>query len=478
MTAPSRHDIVVSEIGPLAIPVVVIVIQLVFWWVGGRQMLIFGSIPLALLYGLALWLAADKGVRLEQHAKDYGFDRRKMDKEPADKSLADKFKAADKEGAEQKVKEGEAATALQASIVEAMTRHDEKGEVFSYSTREDLMDEIGRVTGWSRANTDRDYDRLTDILDRLQTRVGDEYQDIHLRTGWLMTAQAFLLVGYVQTLNAERFQDLTRQILSTGIASMGALVAFVLTLAIFYGHALAHVLKDSRDAAQEAATEYGVPWTGVSTSTKAHRFGHLATKALPSTAFVAWVALAILAGFNTFERKNQGGDIGLVIQVPPTVMNSSGRWFTLKPSPAFPVGSAKFDEAVKGCAAPAETVAAAKSWLNDVVKEWKNREHPSDSDWIVVVGATDRLPLDDRLRQRFDSNMGLARARAEEIAAMLESATKHDSPEHRLTDSRAKVETVGPAYTPASQPIVPAARVCLDRELSEDRRVRIWMHAR
>lgn len=43
------------------------------------------------------------------------------------------------------------------------------------------------------------------------------------------------------------------------------------------------------------------------------------------------------------------------------------------------------------------------------------KEHPGPPRWIVIIGSTDRVPLRGRARATFESNFGLARARAEWI---------------------------------------------------------------
>lgn len=53
--------------------------------------------------------------------------------------------------------------------------------------------------------------------------------------------------------------------------------------------------------------------------------------------------------------------------------------------------------------------------INAVCTTWKNRVHGENRGLLLVVGATDRVPLSPSLRRQYESNVGLAQARAEAV---------------------------------------------------------------
>jgi hypothetical protein len=98
------------------------------------------------------------------------------------------------------------------------------------------------------------------VLDRLQSRINEEYTDISSRIGWLMTGQAFLLGAFATILNAEHLGDEAKHWFSTGVAFSGAVISFVLALSTFFGHALIQKIKKPRDEAEIImADEFHVP---------------------------------------------------------------------------------------------------------------------------------------------------------------------------------------------------------------------------
>jgi hypothetical protein len=82
---------------------------------------------------------------------------------------------------------------------------------------------------------------------------------------------------------------------------------------------------------------------------------------------------------------------------------------------------------------------------------------------VLVVGATDHLPPTRNTRARFESNFGLARARAEAVKTRLASCSTHIPAEHTLA------LVTGPSKTPASGG---SSRV--PHGYGEDRRVDVW----
>jgi hypothetical protein len=349
----------------------------------------------------------------------------------------------------------------------------------------------------STDDPDEQFKRLTQVVDKLQSRIGEEYTDIASRTGWLVTGQAFLLAAFVTVLNAERLTAASKQWLSVGIGLAGAAISFVLALSIFYGMALIEALKDPRDAAETAAErDFKVPKTGVAKEKEAHTYGHYATRYIPCLAYAAWVALTLLAIGQAFSptapsgmtlmfppvgtaphdgTTPQGGTQPQDGSAPPAGPTVSGRgWRQLESSPWFARGADTYDKTVAGCPAPEEKRHEVNDWLEQVVAEWENRAAASKGDVLILVGGADRIRLGDALRRQYDTNMGLARNRAELIKHLLEDATNGQPEEHKLTTERILVLVTGPQYSPtAERPAAGQTEKC--EEFADDRRVQVWL---
>lgn len=56
-----------------------------------------------------------------------------------------------------------------------------------------------------------------------------------------------------------------------------------------------------------------------------------------------------------------------------------------------------------------------KSQLTQICGEWKNRNPVQQGRMLQVIGSTDRVPLSASIRRQFESNVGLAQARAEQV---------------------------------------------------------------
>jgi hypothetical protein len=144
---------------------------------------------------------------------------------------------------------------------------------------------VAKVMGWFTQSNELRFTRMKYVLDRLQSRIGEEYTDISSRIGWLMTGQAFLLGAFATILNAERLGDEAKHWFSTGVAFSGAVISLVLTLSTFFGHALIRKLKKPRDEAEAIMqADFHVPRAGVPVTHSAHRLGHAATRYLPTFA--------------------------------------------------------------------------------------------------------------------------------------------------------------------------------------------------
>jgi outer membrane protein OmpA-like peptidoglycan-associated protein len=82
-----------------------------------------------------------------------------------------------------------------------------------------------------------------------------------------------------------------------------------------------------------------------------------------------------------------------------------------------------------------------KATVDDICKKWQKRTERQEG-LLIVVGATDRTPLGPSARVRYESNFGLARARAEEIKSKLTPCGSG------IDDSRILAIVTGPRSTP------------------------------
>jgi hypothetical protein len=96
-----------------------------------------------------------------------------------------------------------------------------------------------------------------------------------------------------------------------------------------------------------------------------------------------------------------------------------------------------------------------------ICKQWKARAKDQHA-LLLVIGATDRVPLVSAARAQFESNFGLARARAETVKSTLHT-------ECGIAAEQMIALVSGPRKTPA---LTPAAR--RERGEGEDRRVDVW----
>jgi hypothetical protein len=77
---------------------------------------------------------------------------------------------------------------------------------------------------------------------------------------------------------------------------------------------------------------------------------------------------------------------------------------------------------------------------------------------------------------RYDTNLGLARARARTVADLLIEASKNDVAIHKLDARRIVLAVTGPAYTPRLSTGQGPDFDCKQKEESRgDRTVRIWI---
>ena len=348
------------------------------------------------------------------------------------------------------------------------------------STLPEALGVVARAAEWFSKASDLRFERMRYILDRLQSRIGEEYGDIVSRTGWLMTAQAFLLGAFVAILNAERLADEARHWFATGVAFSGATISLVLALSTFFGHALIVKLKKPRDAAEKImAEEFHLPRAGVPVLDSAHRLGHAATRYLPTFAYVGWVFLTLLALSNHLTKKPDDAD-RINVQVLPyeslTHPSFTAGWELYRePTPPFPIGSTTYHEPDKACP---DNSKAADDWVNRFVALWLQRVSPSAKDGLVLVGSADRLTLGQVFKRKIDSNVSLARGRAEEIKRRLIATTEKLEPQHRISDEHVLLLVTGPLNIGLSTPSAAVKPECRDDALAADRTVQVWMPVR
>lgn len=345
---------------------------------------------------------------------------------------------------------------------------------------------IGKRMQWFGNAHEFRLQRMKYILDRLQSRINDEYTDISTRIGWLMTGQAFLLSAFATILNADRLGADARHWLSTGVAFSGAMISFILSLSTFFGHALMRKLKIPRDEAETImATQFHVPRAGVPSNHSAHILGHAATRYLPTFFYAAWTCLTLFAWTDRFSKTPSPEEgVGYVL-LPPEIFAQSAltQGWTLyaQPTPSFPIGATTYLEPEKGCP---DNRNAADEWVDGFIAAWSERRLPSHMDALFIVGSADRVNLSDLLKRKLDSNMSLARGRAEEIKQRLIAKTQmligenKLAPIYRISSDHVIVLVTGPRNA-ASTPLAPVKKSdCNNTELAADRTVQVWIPSR
>jgi hypothetical protein len=89
---------------------------------------------------------------------------------------------------------------------------------------------------------------------------------------------------------------------------------------------------------------------------------------------------------------------------------------------------------------------------------------------VLLIGGTDRRPLSQTLRRRFESNTGLARARVDAVARCLDITPTTAAGASSRPPELIRLVT-GPSYTPASQ----EAADLMSARMAEDREVRVFV---
>jgi hypothetical protein len=372
------------------------------------------------------------------------------------------LRAADKSS--RPTKELEAVGAIGASIQRVA------GQVIvgGVTTLDELQKELRHQTGEFTTDRHDYFDRIKFLLDRTQCRINDEYAHVSSRTGWLLTSQAFLLTGFVATVNADRIGALPKHWIAFVFCVTGAVFSFVLALGLFYGFSIIDKLKRQRAEIEKVAhAEFGIPSTGVNEGRYAHVSGHAASKFVPTYAYLAWVILAILVA-TRFGEMTQGEIKSVLWPTGEAVAFSTGGMARVSSSPVFSVGEWEFRPLPDKCPG---TPGEPDKWIEDVAKQWSQRNHASPDDVLLLVGGADRLRLRPALSREFDTNIGLARRRAQHVQDRLVDLTKHldDSDVAKLRPDRIRILVAGP-----SAPSLPGRPSAAD-DGCKDRVVQVWM---
>jgi hypothetical protein len=107
--------------------------------------------------------------------------------------------------------------------------------------------------------------------------------------------------------------------------------------------------------------------------------------------------------------------------------------------------------------------------VSAMLKAWRAKRKEGMDGVLLVIGATDRLPINGAKRQQFEANVSLARARAEAVKSAL--VKKCEAPECEMNADHVIVLVSGPVNTPDRAHLSPAAT----RDgYPQDRRVDVW----
>lgn len=330
----------------------------------------------------------------------------------------------------------------------------------------------GKPTGIGRLflTSNERLDHLKFILNRLQSRIGEEYTDITSRITWLMAGQAFLLTAFIAIANAEHIKCDTKYWLAAGVAFTGWVISCSLAISTSLGHALIEKLKKPRDEIEKfMATQFFVPRAGVEPEHAAHRVGHTATRYLPPFSLVAWAGLTLLVL------------TGHILSNDESVSSQVGWVRYGMPPPPFPIGLttyAKIGVANQKCPDYSEK---ANIWAKRFLADWSKRASPSSLDGLVIIGSADRTGLTDSMKRKIDSNMSLARGRAETIknilmkASLEEVEAKKIDPQNLITNTNAMVLATAPLNLAKTDQESRTGIDCYNPVLAADRAVQIWL---
>ena len=332
------------------------------------------------------------------------------------------------------------------------------------TTPDAVIEEIVREPGLAVLDRETLFTRLTYAVDHMQGRIDGEFSAIASRVAWVLASQAFLLSAFVAIVNAERVAPVTQFWLAVGVAFTAAVISFVLSLASMFGHALILGMKEARDKLEALLHKhFGIRRGGVPVGAAVHILGHSATRYVPCVLYVAWIILTVAALSNVF----------VVEAGPRTVLQGPVRlsqgWVKYPlASPTFRPEAVAYREQDNSC----PTSDRAALWINGVVAAWKSRHEPGPDDVLVLVGGADRTRLGSNLQKQIDSNMALARTRAENVRKLLEEATRAEPPLHQISLERVLITVTGPRIGEKGSGRI---KDCSDQELNKDRVVEVWL---
>jgi hypothetical protein len=110
-----------------------------------------------------------------------------------------------------------------------------------------------------------------------------------------------------------------------------------------------------------------------------------------------------------------------------------------------------------------EVPTGVREWVRqNICSVWKNTVSERRNGVVILIGATDRVPLKPHVRKRYESNVGLAQARASNVSALVAQSCNLSS-ENRIA------LVAGPRNTPAESPAATA-------DFGEDRSVELWIY--
>jgi hypothetical protein len=149
--------------------------------------------------------------------------------------------------------------------------------------------------------------------------------------------------------------------------------------------------------------------------------------------------------------------VPITITLPKSMTTPGGSGAQLLGSiDGFGLASATLDDTNTRAAAD---IAAIKG-------EWARNRQAGKTGILLLVGSADRLPLRQAALQRFESNFGLARARAEAVKASLQRAFKELPSTQGVDDRQILVLVSGPRSTPDARGDLAG--------YPDDRRVDVW----
>ena len=106
--------------------------------------------------------------------------------------------------------------------------------------------------------------------------------------------------------------------------------------------------------------------------------------------------------------------------------------------------------------------------LSEVCRKWTERGGKQQRGLLLVIGSTDRSPLGPAARARYESNVGLARARAEQVKERLLDKTLF--PECLIREEQVVTLVSGPRFTPEGDTAFPGG----EENYGKDRSVSVW----